>query len=106
MGTIVMPHVMLQVLSLCHVLCRRHYHHAAFCVVGAVIAWLWWASCCGHVCCVAMVGVIMLCCVTVRVVTWLQWVSLCHVVLQLGLLHGHGGCCHAMLCHGHDRCVT
>ena len=53
-----------------------------------------------------MVGVIMPCCVTVRVVAWLQWVSLCHVVLQLGLLHGHGGCCHAMLCHGHDGCVT
>jgi hypothetical protein len=77
-GTVVMPHVMSRVLSLCgHVLChgccryvamvgivlRSHLlrgcggcHHAVFCVIGAVIAWPWWVL--HHI---ATVGVIMLC---------------------------------------------
>ncbi len=70
MGTVVMPHIMSHVLLSCCVLCCRHYHHATFCVAGAVIVWLWWALCCGHVCCMAAVGVIVLYCVVVGVVAW------------------------------------
>jgi hypothetical protein len=83
-----------QVSSRC-ILCRGHHscvaavgvvlcghggcHYAAFCVAGAVVAWPWWVSCCGRVCCMAVVGVVAPCCVAVGVVAWSQWVSSHHV---------------------------
>src|SRR6266851_7450072 len=91
-GTVVVPHVVLWALSLCCVLCRGHYHcttfclqvlslhghggcrRATFCVVGAVVAWPQWVLCCGHICCMAAVGVVMP-----------------HFVLWALSLHGHGG---------------
>jgi hypothetical protein len=60
---------------------------AAFCVVGAVVVWPQWASCCGHVCCVAVVGVVMLCCLVGAVIVWLQWAS--HRVAVVGVVALH-----------------
>ena len=85
--------------------CCGGHRCAAFCVAGAIVAWPWWV-----LCCMAMVGVIVLCfvlqvlllrgrsghCIVVAFVAWLQWVSLCCVALQSGLLRGCSGCCRAM----------
>jgi hypothetical protein len=61
---------------------------------------------CGWGCCIAMVGVITLCCVAVRVVVWSQWVLLHCIVSRLGLLCGHSRCCRAVLCRGQGCCVV
>ncbi len=39
-------------------------------------------------------------------VLWSRQVSLCHVVSQLWLLHGHGGCRHTMWCCNHGCCAV
>ena len=71
--------------------CRGGCRHTAFCIVGAIVAWLWWVSlccvlCCRHCCCVAAVGVVSHCCggchcaafcVTGTVVAWPWWASCC-----------------------------
>ncbi len=111
MGTVVMPHVMSWALSSRHILYHGHYHCAAFCVTGVVVAWPRWASCCGHVCCVATVGVITPCCVTVGVVAW-SWALSSHHVLYCGHYHCTAFCVagtiitlcfvlRALLMHGH-----
>ncbi len=109
----------------CYAWCHGCCHHTAFCVTGAVIVWLWWALCCGHICCMAVVGIIVLCCVAVGVVAWSQWVSSHHVVLGsqwvshhvvsqswllrckvvswLQLSH-HIWCCCTAWCHIHSHC--
>jgi hypothetical protein len=56
------------------------------CVAGAVIAWLWWASCCSCVCCVAAVGVVTPCCVAVAMGITPHGVTVAVAALQGGVM--------------------
>ena len=94
---------MLQLHLLCgHGVCRR----TTFCVTGTVIVWPRWASCCGCICCVAAVYVVVPHFVLHgAVVAWPWWVSCCghvccmaavcvimpHIVLRVLSLHSCGG---------------
>jgi hypothetical protein len=65
-------------------LCLLHGHMIGVitpcCVAGAVIVWPQWVSCCSHVCCMAMVSVVVPCCVAVGVV------MPCCVVVMMGVM--------------------
>jgi hypothetical protein len=91
-GTVIMPHLMLQLLSSCSAWSHVHCHCAVFVLQFLSSRHVW---CCGH--CHHATFSVAVAVVTPHVVLWSRWVSSSRVVSQSRLLRGRSGCCCAVV---------